>query len=109
MHREERLFPPVEESSELSVACYRTDYSASRIAHAVEDVDAHLLNLNVTSLVTDHGEVVVDLRVNRRNAASVARSLERYGYRVVDIHDADEPISDSLSERVGELLLHINM
>lgn len=109
LHREERLFPPVEESSELSVACYRTDYSASRIAHAVEDVDAHLLNLNVTSLVTDHGEVVVDLRVNRRSAASVARSLVRYGYRVVDIHDADEPISDSLSERVGELLLHINM
>ena len=109
MHREERLFPSVEECSELSVACYRADYSASRIARAVEDVDAHLINLNVTSVVTDNGEVVVDLRVNRRNAVSVARSLERYGYRVVEIRDTDSSSFDSLSERVGELLLHINM
>lgn len=109
MHREERLFPAVEECSELSVACFRTDYSASRIARAVEDVDAHLLNLNVTSVVTPHGEVVVDLRVNRRSAASVARSLERYGYRVVDIRDSGDAPLDSLGERVGELLLHINM
>lgn len=99
----------MEESCELSVACYRADFSASRIARAVEDVDAHLLNLNVTSAVTDHGEVVVDLRVNRRSPDSVARSLERYGYRVVETRsDSSEPDS-TLSQRVGELLLHINM
>lgn len=108
-HCEERLFPVVEECCELSVACYRADYSASRIAHAVEDVDAHLLNLNVTSAITDHGEVVVDLRVNRRSPDSVARSLERYGYRVVDTRsDASQPDS-TLRSRVGELLLHINI
>lgn len=109
MHCEERLFPQLEESSEISVACFRADYSASRIARAVEDVDAHLLNLNVTSVITDYGEVVVDLRINRTSAVSVARSLERYGYRVMDIRDSALSETDSLSQRVGELLLHINM
>ncbi|MDE6684329.1 MAG: hypothetical protein K2J94_04020, partial [Duncaniella sp.] len=45
----ERLFPPRDESSRLLVSCITSDYSASRIARAVEDADAHLLNLNVTT------------------------------------------------------------
>lgn len=109
LHREERLFPPVEESSELSVACYRADYSASAIARAVEDVDAHLINLNVTSAVTPEGEIITDLRVNRRNAAAVARSLERYGFRVIDLRNNADDASDVLSERVGELLAYLNI
>ena len=108
-HTEERLFPHLEEGSELSVACYRADFSASRIAHAVEDVDAHLLNLNVTSEVSPHGEVIVDLRVSRSNAAAVARSLERYGYRVTDIRSGSPADPSALSERVGELLVHLNI
>nr|MDE6049811.1 hypothetical protein [Paramuribaculum sp.] len=60
-HLPNRLFPHCEESGELSVRCFRSDFSASRIARAVEDVDAHLLNLNVTSEVTSRGEVIVDL------------------------------------------------
>ncbi|GFI52668.1 hypothetical protein IMSAGC021_00974 [Muribaculaceae bacterium] len=45
----ERLFPKMEESSTLVLTCRRGDYSASRIARAVDDADAHLLNLNVTA------------------------------------------------------------
>lgn len=83
----------MEESSELTVACRAVDYSASRLAHAVEDVDAHLLNLNVTS-ESDFSEnrVVASLRVSHRNPEHVARSLERYGYEVLCVDDA--PPSD---------------
>ena len=44
-----RLFPQVDESTELTITCRPSQYSASAIAHAVEDADAHLLNLNVTA------------------------------------------------------------
>lgn len=77
----ERLFPHREESSRLLVGCIPAEYSASRIARAVEDADAHLLNLNVTS----DGErmdnrIIAELRVSHRSPMAVARSLERYGY-----------------------------
>lgn len=105
----ERLFPPVEESSVLSVACYRADYSASRIARAVEDAEAQLLNLNITDSVTPRGEIIVELRINHRNPAAVARSLERYGIDVVDFHGFTlAQIDPTLSDRIGELIAHIN-
>lgn len=79
----ERIFPGNEESSVLTIECNRMDYSASAIAKAVEDCNAHLLNLNVTSQpAKDNDSVVVDLRISHRNAESVARSLERYGFAV---------------------------
>ena len=101
----DRLFPPREESSRLLVSCLPSDYSASRIARAVEDADAHLLNLNVT---TDgerlDNRVVAELRVSHRSPLAVARSLERYGYEVVDVeHDSladDEVASQRLNERM---------
>lgn len=108
-HTEGHLFPPAEECSELTVACYRSDYSASRIAHAAEDVDAQILNLNVTSAVSDYGEILVDLRINRRNPYSVARSLERYGYRLVEIRNNGTTDTSPLAERIGELLVHLNV
>ncbi len=104
----ERLFPPQPDSSELTIKCRRVDYSASAIARAVEDCDAHLLNLNVTSLTGEEaGDLFVDLRINHRNALSVARSLERYGYEVIDIAGLAPDIADSVQERIN--LLRINL
>ncbi len=106
----DRLFPPREESSRLLVSCLPSDYSASRIARAVEDADAHLLNLNVT---TDgerlDNRVVAELRVSHRSPLAVARSLERYGYEVVDVeHDslADDEVA---SQRLNELMYYIDL
>ena len=107
----EYLYPPVADSSRLLVGCSREDYSASRIAHAVEDCDAHLLNLNVTSFHTgydadtyyaDHSKfpVVFDIRVSHRNADSIMRSLVRYGYTVLDTEDAPGADNDTVRERI---------
>jgi len=104
MRPPEELFPPVEESSALSVACFPINYSASKIATAVEDCDTHLLNLNLTSECLPSGEVVVDLRVGVRNPEGIARSLERYGYTVVRMPEGPLPDEDTMRERVNELL-----
>ncbi|MDE6651828.1 MAG: hypothetical protein K2K08_05415 [Paramuribaculum sp.] len=111
-HHPSRLFPHCEESGELSVRCFRSDFSASRIARAVEDVDAHILNMNVTSEVTPLGEVIVDLRVSHRNVTAVAHSLERYGYEVHHIgsettgNDAENEVTAS---RIAELMVHLKV
>ena len=121
----EYLFPPVAESSRLLVGCRREDYSASRIAHAVEDCNAHLLNLNVTScdmakdydVSADEVEeinegkfpVVFDLRVSHRNAESISRSLERYGYTVLAANASDGGDDSTLRRRIDELFRYLEI
>jgi hypothetical protein len=77
----------------------------------VEDCNAHLINMNVTADTLTDGRLTVDLRVNRRNVAGVARSLARYGYEVIasttdnDINpNADSDADDTLQRRAAELL-----
>lgn len=103
----ERIFPGNKESSELTIECNRMDYSASAIAHAVEDCDAHLLNLNVTSLPGKRSDsIVVDLRVNHRNSEAVARSLERYGFAVTSTSFSPDDQSVSKARANALELLH---
>lgn len=110
LHDESHLFPPVEESCEVTVACWPDDYSASRLARAIEDCDAQLLNLNVSSRPLETGEMTVELRAGLRNPDSAVRALERYGYRVVGVHTPlPEDIDRSLTERIDLLLNHLNL
>lgn len=108
-HAEDRLFPLLEDFSELSVACYRSDFSASRISHAVEDADAHLLNLNVTSETLPSGQIVVDLRISHRDAGAVSRSLERYGFSTVRISSGNDSMRGVVEDRIASLLAQINV
>lgn len=105
------LFPATGEESRLLVGCRRDSFSASRIARAVEDCDAHLVNLNVLGLEHPEAETVVELRINRRNAAEVARSLLRYGYDVLGMEPADgaDPADTTLSDRIDELLHYLEL
>ena len=96
-----RLFPYTPDSSSLTVECPASDYSASSIARAVEDCNAHLLNLNVTS--------VVDLRVNHRNADAVSRSLERYGFMVTSKDSPLTPLEEKARGNALELLHYLEM
>lgn len=95
----------------LTVGCTRSQYSASRIARAVEDCDAHLLNLNVTSFegagVADRSlPVVIDIRVNQRNSSLVRRSLERYGFTVLNASSSDGTHPDD--EALAALVRYLN-
>lgn len=106
----ERLFPQVEESTRLLAACLPADYSASRIARAVEDADASLLNLNITSDGSRlENRIVFELRVNHRSPEAVMRSLERYGYEVMDIEARSIADNDVMNSRLAEVLHYLNM
>ncbi len=104
-----RLFPPLGDSCRLVIACRKNAYAASIVARAVEDCDAHLLNLNVTSEVTDEGDMIVELRVGINNGESVARSLARYGYEVVSVEPETHIDNDTMRSRIDELMRYINM
>lgn len=103
------MMPPLPDSAELTVKCRPDRFLASSIARAVEDCDAHLINLNVTGQRDSDGSLLVHLRVNRRSAGPVGRSLERYGYQVVDGggYGPDSDDYDSTLADRANMLLHI--
>lgn len=103
------LYPVSEGSCHLLIGCRASDYSASRIAKAVEDCDAHLLNLNVMLDSDNRYDLLADLRVNRRSGESVARSLERYGFEVIEFTGDDGADDEALRSRIEELLRYINI
>lgn len=110
----EQLFPPLPDSSSLVVAVRPTDFLASAIARAVEDTNAHLINLNVSAHRTIDDELLVHLRVDRRDGNSVAHSLERYGFRVVAIEnsrtaDPDDYLDEKARDRVNALLRYLEI
>lgn len=109
LHSEEFLFPAVDESVELSVECRPDQFSASQLARAIEDCDAHLLNMNVTSKRSDDGMITVMLRAGIRNVALAISSLERYGYRVAYVHESDVVGDVALSERINDMLRRMNV
>ena len=104
-----RLFPVVEDSCRLTMICHKSDYAASIVARAVEDCDAHVLNLNVSGETTPTGQMVVELRVGVNNGESVARSLARYGYEVVQIVHENAVDEDTMRRRVDELMHYIEL
>ena len=71
----------MEESSTLVLTCRRGDYSASRIARAVEDADAHLLNLNVTAdSERSDSRIEAELRISHSDPDADDDSLMRSRY-----------------------------
>ena len=102
-----RLIAARDDSSVLTVECRDDQYSASSISHAVEDVDAHLVDL--ISRGDSDGKIRVTLRVRANDPEAAARSLERYGYRVVESSGAMSPQSEVLAERLASLRALINI
>lgn len=104
----DELFPPLPDSSYLLVGTGADDFMASRIAHAVEDADANLINMNVTRGKQPGNRHIIHLRVSHRNTERVARSLERYGYNVLRVSDDEDTLSD-LSMRHEELMHYLSI
>ncbi len=61
-----RMIAPRDDCSVITLECVPADYSASRIAHAVEeDSDAHLVDM--WSTPSEDGKIQVTLRVRRED------------------------------------------
>lgn len=102
-----RMTSARDDASEIVVECLPHDYSASLLAHAVEDVDAHLLDM--LSAPTADGNIRVTLRVRMRDPEAAIRSLERYDFRVVDAHGIGEEYPAVLEERLAALQTILNI
>lgn len=103
------LMPPDSEVAELMVKCAPADFMASAIARAVEDCNAHLINMNVTSARHSDGSLMVHLRINLRNAGPVARSLERYGFEIIDSPTTASNADSTLADNANYLLRIIDL
>lgn len=77
-----------DDCSVITLECDPRDYSASSIAHAVEDSDAHLVDL--ISAPAENGHLTVTLRVRHSDPTAAVRSLERYDYHVVEAHSSGD-------------------
>ncbi|MDE5653945.1 MAG: hypothetical protein K2I48_10890 [Muribaculaceae bacterium] len=102
-----QLIAPRDDSAVVTVECQPSQYSASSIAHAVEDADIHLVDL--ISHPASDGMLRVTLRVRTLDPTPAIHSLERYGYRVVEARNGNDTMSDILSERLASLQALMNV
>ncbi len=79
-----RMIATRDDSSVVTVECTPGEYSASRLSHAVEDADVHLVDL--LTVPAESGKLHVTMRVRCEDPTSVVHNLERYGYDVIESH-----------------------
>ena len=101
------MIMPRDDSSLVTVECAAGDYSASRLAHAVEDSDAHLVDL--WSAPAENGKVRVTLRIRLNDPTPAVHNLERYGYEVVDTASAGYQDAEVAFERLLALNTLLNV
>ena len=104
-----RMIAARDDCSIITLECKPEEYSASQIARAVEDSDAHLVDL-FTAPDRD-GNLKVTLRVRNTDPTSTVRSLERYDFQVVEARGSDDSRFDATiaAERLMSLQAFLNV
>lgn len=104
-----RMIAARDDCSIITVDCAPEDYSASVLAHAIEDTDAHLVDLFTTP--NENGRLNVTLRVRHSDPTAAIRSLERYDYHVLEAHSAANSIQsiEIATERLLSLQALMNV
>ena len=102
-----RMIAPRDDISYVVVELAPSAYSASSLAHAVEDVDTHLVDL--WSVPSKGDTVRVTLRVRCADPSAVVASLERYGYTVVEASGSSYRDAEVAMERLLSLRAMLNV
>ena len=104
-----RMIAARDDCSMITVECAPEDFCASVLAHAVEDSDAHLVDL--FTLPADGGKLRLTLRVRHFDPTAAVRSLERYGFEVIEAHSAGNSIQsmEIATERLLSLQALMNV
>lgn len=96
-----------DDSSVVTLECAPAEYSASRFARAVEDADAHLVDLLTTP--GPDGRLLVTLRVSHNDPTATIHSLERYGFNVTSAHGSDYADARIADDRLRALQLYLSV
>lgn len=104
-----RMIAPRDDCSIIELECTPQDYSASSIAHAVEDSEAHLVD--ILTVPAENGMLRVSLRVRHSDPSAAARSLERYGFNVIETYSSANQITsvEIAAERLLSLQALMNV
>ena len=104
-----RLIVARDDCSVITLECAPENYSAGIIAHAVEDTDAHLVDL--LSAPTSDGKIRVTLRLRHSDPTLAARNLERYDYEVLEAHGSGDAMQslEIATERLLSLQALMNV
>lgn len=92
----------------LVVEVARTDYSLMDIVRLVESNGAHILSI-LTHVQMATGYLWVTIRIDKEDASSVIRSLERFNYVVVWYYMKNGVMDDIFQQRVNEFIHYINI
>ncbi len=91
----------------LVIEVAEQDYLVSEIARLVENNNAHIINLS--SFPAPSGNIFVAFKVNVDDADPIARSLERFHYKLVLSYMTQGVIDEIAQKRLQELFFYINM
>lgn len=83
------------------------DYSLSQIARLVEENDARILSLYVSS-TPDSTELDVTIKLNVSDLSSIIRSFERYDYNIKASFRDDDMIELMYRDRYEEFMRYLN-
>lgn len=102
-----RMIASRDDSSLICVECAPAEYSASSLARAIEDADAHLVDL--WTVPTDHNTIMATLRVRHIDPSVCVHNLERHGFKVVDAVGASYSDATLAAERLLQLQALLNV
>lgn len=91
----------------IEIECQPVDYSASSLARAVEDTDAHLVDM--FTVPAEDGRLCVTLRIRCEDPGAAVHSLERYGYNVTGVYGQENVEHTASLERLLSLQALINV
>ncbi len=91
----------------LVIEVAEQDYLVSEIARLVENNNAHIINLS--SFPSPSGNIYVAFKVNVDDADPIARSLERFHYKLVLSYLNQGVVDEVAQKRLDELFYYINM
>ncbi|KKX48793.1 MULTISPECIES: CBS domain-containing protein [Sphingobacterium] len=83
------------------------DFSLSKIAHLVEAENAQILNCS-TKTVPENATLLVTMKVNKSNIASLLSSFARQNYKVIASFNTLQEFDD-LEDRYQQLMNYINI
>ena len=102
-----RFIIPRDDCSVITIETAPSAYSASHIAHAVEDADVHLVDL--WSAPGEGDKIRVTMRVRSNDPSATVMNLQRYGYDVVYATGNEYRDAELAVERLLEIRTLLNV